>query len=205
MAHRIKLPHRQRNRTRLENDLQAISLTTQQAIDKCVRCLNLATLMAEHGKARINTVFSQNKRRWVNAWNNDEMLVRWFGEVTHKRQVRKVNRRILSVTTRLSRGIVIRLRPNVNESRNAQNNGWIFEPKRFKVFSRLLDKTDEEIASVFVHELIHLWFMDQNLNGETVYGAPLAQALARENPRKARKSAENYEHFVLELWEQNQP
>jgi hypothetical protein len=200
MAHKIKLPSRRKKLRALETDLQAYDMTTSQAVKKCVRCLNLAIRMAEKGKDRVNTVYSMNKNVWISCWNKDPMLTKWFGDASQKSNVKDVHSRILSVSTRLSKGISIRLRPNSESSPLAQNAGWFMEPKTFKVFSRLLSKSDEYVASVFVHELIHLWFTDQKLNGEKVYGKALAMALADDNPRKARRSAENYESFVDDLW-----
>lgn len=200
MAHKIKCPARRKKLKALENDLKAYNMSTAQAVKKCIRCLNLATRMAEKGKARINTVYSMNRNQWVDCWNADPMLTKWFGDVNRKSQVKNVHSRILSVSTRLSKGIRIRLRPNSESSPLAQNAGWFMEPKTFKVFARLLRKDDEYVASVFVHELIHLWFTDQKLDGTTVYGERLAMALADDNPRKARRSAENYESFVHDLW-----
>jgi len=201
MAHKIKLPTRRKKRKALEKDLKAYNMSTRQAVRKCVRCLNLAIRMAEKGKARINNVYSEPRNTWVACWNNDPMLTKWFGDVNRKSHVKNVHSRMLSVTNRLSKGITIRLRPSAEcSSTNAQNGGWFMEPKTFKVFSRLLGKNDEYVASVFVHELIHLWFTDQKLNGQKVYGKALAMALADDNPRKARRSAENYESFVDDLW-----
>lgn len=175
-------------------------MSTSQAVRKCIKCLNMATRMAEKGKARVNAVYSKPRSQWVASWNADPMLTKWFGDVNRKSQVKDVHSRLLSVCIRLSRGITIRLRPNSESSPLAQNARWFMEPKTFKVFARLLRKNDEYVASVFVHELIHLWFTDQKLDGTTVYGEALAMALADANPRKARRSAENYESFVHDLW-----
>jgi peptidyl-Lys metalloendopeptidase len=49
-------------------------------------------------------------------------------------------------------------------------------------------------AGVIVHELSHFWGTD-----DIRYGAPSARKLARPEPERAVKNAENYEHFVSDV------
>ncbi|MDF1699300.1 MAG: hypothetical protein P1U56_25820, partial [Saprospiraceae bacterium] len=161
MAHKVKLPHRRGNRRILNRELVEKGTTPEDAQKRLINCLNLATRMADHAKTRMNQIYSLDKKEWVFCWNLDNMLVDYFGKVDRKMHVRKVYNRMLSASYRLSKGIVIRLRPQEERTGHAKSAGWFAEPKRFKVFTNLLDRTDEEIASVFVHELIHLWFRDQ--------------------------------------------
>jgi len=160
-------------------------------------------------------VVLSRRATWVTNWNSDELLVKWFGVISHHNNASDVNNRLSSVVDRLNKKVTIRLHPQRNravtpvglEGTRAQNNGTFFEPKTFKVFpfiieSNIDDSTKavsiDEIAAILIHELIHLWFNDQKLDGETVYGDDLAMQLAIDNPKKARKSAENYEWFCLE-------
>lgn len=171
-----------------------------QAFDRSIR-------LAEAGLAYIKPFANLSERpSWIADWNGDALLVQWFGEIDHVNNVSDVFNRLNSVVERLNKKITIRLHPQRDSTTSAMNAGTFFEPKMFKVYPYLIEKSldlatlqldYDKMASVLIHELIHVWFTDQKLNGDTVYGAILAMDLAIEKPRKARRSAENYEHFCL--------
>ena len=86
-----------------------------------------------------------------------------------------------------------------NGTYNAMNGGSFLSPNRFQVYPRWIKKEDKERGSIIIHELLHEWFLDQKLDGKKVYGSTAAKKLAKKEPKKARKSAENYEHFCINL------
>jgi len=166
-----------------------------------------ARKMAEKGRMHMDKVINKDRSELVKAWNSDSKLKTWFGEAELPNHVKDVYDRLSSVEDRLNKKISIRVQPQRDSGTNAQNNGTFFEPKTFKVFPKLIINSLDPatsvpdydyIGSVMIHELIHVWFTDQKLkDGTKVYGDVLAKKLAKENPRKARKSAENYEQFCI--------
>lgn len=199
MAHKVRFPRRRRNRDRLVDDLSAQSLSLARAETAVIDTLERAEELAQLGFLVIDEVYSTRQENWIENWNAHPMLVRWFGEVSAPRHVWRVYRRMKSARDRLRKNITVRVRPERERSPTAQNAGWFAEPKTFKIFPAFLEHGLDKRAAITVHELIHLWFRDQRIDGEKVYGDALALRLAREEPRRARRSAENYEQFVFEL------
>ncbi len=212
----IILPAKTANVALLRQDLRDItfndgnelrSITIEDAYPILNKAYRISIDLAESALEYIRpfVVLSQ-RASWIRNWNNDDLLIQWFGEIDKVNNASDVFNRMNSVVERLNSKITIRLHPQRSGTTNAQNMGTFFEPKMFKVFPRLiknsLDETTSEInydyiASVMIHELIHVWFTDQKLDGKTVYGEDLVMELAAENPKKARRSAENYEHFCI--------
>ncbi len=212
----IILPVKTANVTLLREDLRDITFNDglkerEVTIDDAYTILNIAynrsIELAESALDYLRPFANLSERSsWIDNWNSDTLLTQWFGKIDDVNNVSDVFNRLNSVVKRLNKKITIRLHPQREGNRNAQNNGTFFEPKMFKVFPHLiensLDTTTLELdydrmASVLIHELVHLWFTDQKLDGNKVYGEDLAMDLAEKNPRKARRSAENYEHFCL--------
>ena len=195
---KIVLPSTSGNVAILRADLADRGLTINQAYAILDRAFDKAKVLSEAGLEHLENIINRDRNAWVDVWNSDTLLVTWFGSITKAKHAKDVFDRMKSVDTRLNKKITIRLHPQRDIKTNAQNMGTFFEPKKFKVFPKLLIKDVDEIAAIMVHELIHIWFMDQKLeSGETVYGSPNALALVAENPRKARRSAENFELYCL--------
>jgi|GEM_PF-4311362 len=214
----VILPVKTANVALLRQDLRDINfldgtevrpMTIDDAYPVLNRIYQRSIEMSEVALAYIEpfVVLSQ-RASWVENWNNDELLVKWFGEIDHHNDASGVFNKMNSVVRRLNKKITIRLHPKRNSTTSAQNNGTFFEPKMFKVFPWLFEATQDqttkalnydEMASIFIHELIHLFVFDQKLDGEKVYGEDMALQLAIDEPKKAQKSPENFEHFCLDL------
>lgn len=132
--------------------------------------------------------------------------------------MRKTHRRLERAYNRIAnKKLTIRVRkqPNKAPDRKAQNLGSIFSPKRFKVYPALFGTLDAEYdgfsagdvssdsnlrrAAVIIHELNHDLYIDYSVGGKKVYGEAQAKKLARDKPRKSRKSGENFEWFCMRL------
>ncbi|MGJ8667152.1 MAG: M35 family metallo-endopeptidase [Patiriisocius sp.] len=206
MAHQVKSPTLKGKKKELTDDLKKLNLTIAQTERLLLDACKLAEQMMAKAYREINAIIKQDNKKWENAFNSDYKLKLWFGEVTRKNHVRDVERRMDSICDRMAKGITIRLRPQKERTHNAQNNGTFFEPKTFKVFPNLIakDQQPEEgrdaIAAVLIHELMHTWFKDQRIGNTKTYGDQRAKDLAKYDPRKARKSAENYEQYCLDVW-----
>ena len=206
MSHKVKSPTLKRKRRDLADDLEALDLTIGETEALLIDALNLAERMMNKAYREISAIIRLDNKDWKDTFNSNRKLKKWFGEVKRKNHVRDVERRMDSICDRMNKGISIRLRPQKERTHNAQNTGTFFEPRRFKVFPNLIAKDSEPdegrdaIAAVLIHELMHTWFKDQRLGDKKTYGAERAEDLAKYDPRKARRSAENYEHYCLDLW-----
>jgi hypothetical protein len=202
MAHQVVLPTQQKNLDDLSDELGNLDLTTANAKQAVLQAAKISEDMVKRGYNRVARIRNGNKKNWVADFNEDTVLKKWFGKVEKKGHVKDVHNRIESACKRIEKGLKIRLRPQ-KRGLNAQNLGTFFDPKTFQVFPNIFsDGIDTNyMASVFIHELIHLWFTDQKLDGKKVYEEATAIDLAKREPKKARKSAENYERYCLELWE----
>lgn len=211
----IKLPTKPGNLALLREDLGEIEysdggvvkdVVINDAFDLLDETFKRAKVLAARGLKPLEDIVDRPRDKWVRSWSADSDLVKWFGQAKKANHVKDVHDRLHSVDRRLNKQITIRLHPQRDMGTNAQNNGTFFEPKTFKVFPSLFEssldaRTDEigidYMASVMIHELMHLWFADQKLNGEKVYSESDALDLADKEPRKARRSAENYERYCL--------
>ncbi len=159
------------------------------------------------GLQRVEKVLKKDtKREKQRAWKKDALLVDYFGdEKLTVESMKDVRNRLRRCHRRLAdKQLTIRIFPQSKTSSkttSAQNLGSVFSPKKFKIFSHWFSITDgDSRAAIIIHELNHDLFMDQKIKDSsgkrvTVYGKTLAKKLARENPKKARRSAENYELF----------
>ena len=155
MPHKIKYPTRRKKRNALSEDLSNLGFTFASAETELIASIGKARVMAQAGFSVINDVYSTQQNTWIDNWNGTAMLVRWFGEVSNDRHVKKVHRRMKSARDRLNKNITIRVRPETEKSPTAQNAGWFVEPKTFKAFPALLSHSREKRAAIMIHELIH--------------------------------------------------
>jgi hypothetical protein len=184
--------------------LQAKGLTEADVYDILDDALDVAQAIAHKGLSYIKTtVINDDRDEWVNLWNGDGTLTTWFGTVEKPGDAKDVYDRLDSITKRLDTGINIRVRPqSKNATEEGQNLGTFLNPKTFHVYPALFDQQKDHtyIASVIIHELMHTWFLDQKLSsGSTVYGETAAKQLAQQDPRSARRSAENYEFYCYNI------
>jgi hypothetical protein len=166
-----------------------------------------AALIAARGVAHIDAALAPRRRKAKReAWLNDPELCTWFGEdAVTVRQMRAVRRRLRRMERRVAeRTLRLRIRPQSDapsEEHAARNLGTgATTPLRFTIYTHFFRQSAIEQGGIIVHELMHDWFFDQKLkNGDVVYGPTKALALAREAPRKARRSPENYRVFCMVL------
>ncbi len=220
----IKLPVKAANVALLRQDLRDINfrddsgtvrpIGIEDAFAMLNRTYERSIVMAETGLEYINRfVVLAQRPNWITNWNNDALLVKWFGEISKVGDASGVHNKMDSVVKRLNKKMTIRLHPQRDRASDgssgtlAQNNGTFFEPKTFKVFPYLFEASRaddnsliiDDMASTFIHEMVHLFVFDQKHDGETVYGDTRALKLAIDRPDKARKSPENFSLFCLEL------
>lgn len=202
MSHKIILPTQNNKLDEVKSDLENHDLSIGNAKQALMQAALKSEQMAAKACRYIESITNGKKRDWVKDFNNSTLLRTWFGKVDGKGQVKKVRNRMRSVSNRIDKGLKIRLRPQGERTLNARNEMGHFSARKFMVFPKIFEDgiNIERIASIYIHELVHLWFTDQKLNGEKVYDADTAKQLARENPKSARKSAENYERFCIDLW-----
>jgi len=196
--HKIKSPTRKKNKRAISEDLEKFGLTLSQAEGQLLEAADLASDMASAGYGILKGITDLSESRWVDEFSGHALCDLWFGEVTKKSQVKKVRNRMDSICNRIQRGLTIRFRPQKERTHDAHNRGTFFEPSTFKVFPFIFDEDMNYIASTYIHELMHVWFKDQKLGMEPVYGDQAALDLAKYHPRRARKSAENYAFFCEE-------
>lgn len=177
---------------------------TKNQIEKLIyNSVKEAEKMSKVGNGRIQNILSRKRKKWVSKWNGDPFLVKWFGKVKKARFVKVVGRRMEKIYIKTSSKVLtikVIPRPKSSSTTNAKNCGGFLSPNRFQVTSNWINKNTCERGSIIVHELTHEWFKDQKIDGKTVYSEILAKKLAIEKPRRARKSAENYERYCKELY-----
>lgn len=206
MNHKVTIPRNAGDRIQMTKELNELGLKIGHAKQASLQAALISEEMSKKAYSYIDKTLGFKKKKWKNNFNSDSLLVEWFGKVVKNGQAGDVLRRMNSTKKRIRRGLRIRLRPQRKQS-NARNTMGFMGPKDFQVFPKMFTKRTsggqidtEEISAVFIHELLHLWFVDQKLDGKKVYGADLARQLAKREPKKARKSAENYEQFSLVVW-----
>jgi hypothetical protein len=206
MNHKVTVPKKKGNLTQMTDELSDHGLKLGNAKQGSLQAALISEKMSRKAYSYIDKALGIRKSRWVVNFNNDPLLKKWFGKVDKKAQAQDVLRRMDSAKKRIRRGLKIRLRPQKKQS-NARNTMGFMGPKDFQVFPKMFTHRTsggqidtDTIAAIYIHELLHLWFKDQKLDGKTVYGSDLAKELAKREPEKARKSAENYEHFSLAVW-----
>jgi hypothetical protein len=203
MACKVKMPKLKKNSDQLETDLAIYGLKIANAKQALLQACVIANKMSKKGNDVIEQITDGKKKKWVADFNRNTTLRKWFGKAEKKSHVKDVRNRMRSVNKRIGKGLTLRLRPQKGRTLNAQNYGTFFDPKTFKVFPQIFDGSInvDYIASVFIHELLHLWFSDQYIDKSKVNTEGEVIKLAKKNPKKARKSAENYELYCLDLWQ----
>lgn len=202
MSHKTKVPSRKNKLQALESDLAKYGLKIGHARQACMQAAVFSQTMAKLGYDHIHRVMGDDKSKWVRNFNNDLVLVKWFGKTEKKGHVKDVRNRMLSIAKRINKGLTIRLRPQKEIDANARNHGGFADPRAFRVFPMIFKNGIDTtyLASVYIHEMMHLWFQDQIIGRAKVNNEHLAKQLARFYPKKARKSAENYERYCKEIY-----
>lgn len=193
---KIKWPTKKSKRDSILSD---VGYTKSEVEDRIVIAVQQAEKMAKKADKRIAKILDENKTKWISCWNSDDTLVLWFGKVTKKSHIKDVGKRMSQACDRVANKVLtIKIRP-ADGSTNASNGGGFLSPKTFKVYPKWIKKDDCPRGAIIIHELLHEWFADQKIDGEKVYGSSDAKKLAKEEPKKARKSAENYEQYCRDL------
>lgn len=202
MIHKVKLPTKDSDLEELESDLVRFDLTIGNASQALRQAALISEKMAQKACDYVERITDQPKKRWVNEFKNDGLLVKWFGKPKKKGHVKDVRNRMRSINKRIGKGLNIRLRPQKDRTANARNEAGFLDPKSFRVFPRIFkdEINTNYIASVYIHEMMHLWFKDQIIGRVKVNTERRALSLATYHPDRARKSAENYERFCRELY-----
>lgn len=204
MSHKIIVPKRKKLKAEISDDLKQYGLTLGNAPQAILHAAVLAESMSTKAVNVINNIVNDKSIDMVSAFNQHRLLHKWFGKVEKKSAVTDVYNRLTSIRKRVHKGLKIRLRPQGDKSANASSSASFLDPKGYTVYPKIFADysyrlTIPKMASIFIHELMHLWFRDQKIDGDTVYTETKAIKLAKTDPKAARKSAENYERFCLEL------
>ncbi|MBB2923751.1 hypothetical protein [Cellulomonas cellasea] len=138
---------------------------------------------------------------WEGRWNGDGVLTMWFGRIDAPNHATDVQRRLRSAYDRLSDEVLtVNIKDELPKDYHAQNLGAFLSPKAFRVAPEWFTYSDTKRGSILIHELLHEWFPDQELeSGDKVYGSTKAKQLAIEDPYHARRSPENYEWLCVHL------
>lgn len=186
------------------------SLDFNDMDDRLILSSEKARELVNAGSDYLVQTIGTNKNRWVDNFNGNTILTRWFGEVKRKAQVQDVANRMEGLRKRMNRRLKVRVRPHskpqikkIDAGKGftlAQTVGAInLRSGTFTVYPYLVTKGVWDIAETITHEIGHQWFKDQKLERTTVYGATAARDLAKYNPRKARKSTENYSLYCNQV------
>lgn len=195
---KIKWPILKRNKTKV---LTEIGMPVEDIKPLIDQTFTIAAIMIFLARAEMKSFNNLNKEERIEKWNKDVLLVEWFGKTEKRKHVKDVIKQVDVVYKIIFRNkLKVRIRPQ-DGTFNAENNGTFFSKNTLTLFPNWFHKPIDERASIIIHEFVHLWHQDQKLDGIKVYGANLARRLAIEKPNKARKSAENYEHYCLELYQ----
>lgn len=175
-------------------------ITNDHIKKELIEAIELAGKMSE--------IALRNFEEILEKWKTSHDAVLYFGELLKVRHIKIIRKRIRRINRWLhKRKLKIRLLSQNKAAKKTligQNYGSFLSPRRFVLFPRWFKQDKNEKASVIIHELMHEWFDDQKItrHGKTrkVYGKNAARALAKENPKKARRSAENYEQYCEQVW-----
>jgi hypothetical protein len=206
MKVKINYPNTQGGKATLQAHLDRFSnfrLDNAAVESRLIMGAEKARELTNAGSDYLVQAIGSNKNKWMENFNRDATLVEWFGIVKNKQQVQKVVNRMEGLRKRMNRTLTIRVRPFPKSQIKKIDAGEGFTLAKtvgainlrsgtFTVYPYLVTRGLWEVAETIVHEIGHQWFKDQKLESSTVYGETPARDLAKYNPRKARKSAENY-------------
>ena len=198
----VKFPRGARKGRRLDEQLEAVNLTRAAAEGRIRDAAVIADEMLREGLAVLRPIAEGARSRMVDAFAAEPLLETWFGEVTRPRQVRTVHRRLDGICDRFVSGFTAAVRPEDDDSPLAQTAGAAnLTGSRFRIYPRGLERDIWDVAELIIHEIGHHWFTDQKLGDLKVYGETRARDLATYDPRKARRSTENYAIFCMKAHE----
>lgn len=188
------------NKKETDKVLDATGMTKTEIEQRIEDAIAQGQTMAKRGVGVIAPILDGDRKTWESAWNRNETLTKWFGKVTKANHVKDVHRRLDGACDRLANHVLkVNVKAELPKDFHAQNLGGPLSPDTFKVAPEWITMEVESRAAVIIHELLHMWFIDQKIDGESVYGDDMALQLARDNPDKARRSPENYEQFCRAL------
>ena len=166
---------------------------------------------------RMEDVWDQRRgpgkwRRRRNAWTSDGVLTRWLGdEKVTRRQIRLTRKRIFEIEERLGKRVTYVFRRNVGHCQNhwAWHAGGL-QARRVRICPNFYGNDNDVQAAVLIHEIVHglgqlhvpftTWHVvPGNGHPRGTDTRAEARALARDHPRDARRSPENYEHLAREF------
>lgn len=180
--HQVKLPAQDAKSNDVINNISNQGYAFAEAKEKLIKSADTALSIVIVTFDFMEVISKLPKRNWVVAWNQNTILVQYFGEITHPRQFRKAMRRLDIVKQRLIEGVTIELTPS------SSLNSWRFRmDKIVKLFSNLLRENEEKIGALIVADLMRLKFSDKKV-GKLAYGEQLAINLAISEPLKARRN-----------------
>ena len=190
------------------NNSKSISVNQKNDIEQAVED---AFRMAHRVANDMEDIWRQQRparhRKRQGAWGRNARFVKWFGDkVLSRKQIKSTRRRIHSIRNRLNKKklrFVIIQQQSGNRSWGCSNgsnttNAYM-RPHRKAIFlcPNWFSNSRKKRAAIIIHELMH----------QHPYGLPFgrvhfqaidddtAETTAQTNPRKARKSPENYEHL----------
>lgn len=202
MKVKINFPDSEAKTALLNLQLKNINLTPEGAETRLVLASKKAEEMVRLGYDEIEKLYQLEKEVWVDTFNSNELLERWFGKVKKKGDVEKVRNRIKGIFKRLFSGYTIAIKPENDKSPLAITMGAAnVTNTRFRVYPSLIKMEIWDVARTIIHEIGHHWFTDQKLGDVTVYGENVALDLATYDPKKARRSTENYSFYFAKVHE----
>ncbi len=195
---KFKWPIVNKKKTKL---LDELALSQEDAEHLIEQSYTVAAIMIFLAKAEMKKFEDLSKEEVIKTWSRDVLLVEWFGKVEKRKEVKEVIKRTNSIYKIIFKNkLKVRIRSS-KDTASAMNYGAFLSKNTITLFPKWFSKSLEDRAAIIIHEFIHLSQPDQKLDGQRVYGSSLARRLAIEKPKKARKSAENYEWYCLELYQ----
>jgi len=185
------------------------TMTSTELIEKEVHeAFDLATQMLGKAATLLESIIAKEKESMIlYCWRRQHLILHYFGDYDLSvRQIKKVERRIKRAYRRVSKQnmkIRIAYKPKY-ENAYAVNSGFMLSPRSFMLLPNWFKKDKQGKAGTIIHELFHDLFRDQKVEyfgrKVKVYSSAAANKLAKQKPKKARRSAENYEQFCEALW-----
>ena len=191
-------------KTKALKELENVGISKSKATSIIFAAVKQAEKISKLGLDRIDKIHQKKRRQRKSAWKKDSHVVTYFGKgALTVEQIAATRRRLNRAHRRLSdKRLTIRVFPQSKAPKsttNAQNLGSVFSPKTFKLFIHWFSHEKLQRGGIILHELNHDLFLDQKLDGKTVYGEKRAKSLASRKPRRARRSAENHEWYCMRL------